>query len=139
VRYSPDVKTVVESSGLPADAYSAKCPTRQVLDHISGKWTILVVDALLEGTMRYTDVSRRIEGVSQKMLTQTLRRLEADGFVTRTVYPTIPPRVEYDLTELGRSLAEPITALRQWTEAHINEIARARDRIAARAKESAAP
>ncbi|MEV0538715.1 winged helix-turn-helix transcriptional regulator [Nocardia salmonicida] len=118
--------TFVESSGLPADAYSAKCPTRQVLDHIAGKWTILVVDALLDGTQRYTDLSRRIEGVSQKMLTQTLRSLEADGFVTRTAYPTIPPRVEYELTALGRSLAEPITALRQWTETHINEIERAR-------------
>lgn len=128
MRYSPSMKTIVESSGLPADAYSAKCPTRQVLDHIAGKWTVLVVDALLGGTMRYTDLSRRIEGVSQKMLTQTLRSLENDGFITRTVYPTIPPRVEYDLTELGRSLAEPITALRQWTEVHINEIEQARRR-----------
>lgn len=118
--------TLVESSGLPADAYSAKCPTRVVLDHIAGKWTILVVDALLTGTLRYTDLSRRIEGVSQKMLTQTLRLLEADGFLTRTVHPTIPPRVDYELTPLGRSLAEPITALRQWTETHINEIERAR-------------
>lgn len=126
MRYYPSMTTFVESSGLPADAYSAKCPTRQVLDHIAGKWTILVVDALLDGTQRYTDLSRRIEGVSQKMLTQTLRSLEADGFVTRTVYPTIPPRVEYELTALGRSLAEPITALRQWTETHINEIERAR-------------
>ncbi|MGF0317143.1 winged helix-turn-helix transcriptional regulator [Nocardia fluminea] len=118
--------TFVESSGLPADAYSAKCPTRQVLDHIAGKWTILVVDALLDGTHRYTDLSRRIEGVSQKMLTQTLRGLEADGFLTRTAYPTIPPRVEYELTALGRSLAEPISALRLWTETHVNEIERAR-------------
>ncbi|KQV21282.1 MULTISPECIES: helix-turn-helix domain-containing protein [unclassified Kitasatospora] len=118
--------TVVDSSGLTADCYSAKCPTRQVLDQIAGKWTILVVGALLEGTLRYTELSRRIEGVSQKMLTQTLRGLEADGFVTRTVYPTIPPRVDYDLTELGRSLAGPVTALRQWAEANINEIERAR-------------
>ncbi|MCX5151251.1 MULTISPECIES: winged helix-turn-helix transcriptional regulator [unclassified Streptomyces] len=130
------MKTMVEASGLPADVYSAKCPTRQVLDHISGKWTILVVDALLEGTLRYTDLMRRIEGVSQKMLTQTLRGLEADGFVTRTVYPTIPPRVEYDLTELGRSLAEPISALRQWTETHINEIERARARSTSEAAEA---
>ncbi|MFB6563999.1 winged helix-turn-helix transcriptional regulator [Streptomyces sp. NPDC056400] len=127
------MKTTVESSGLPADVYSAQCPTRQVLDHISGKWTILIVDALLEGTLRYTELSRRIEGVSQKMLTQTLRGLEADGFVARTVLPTIPPRVEYDLTELGRSLAGPITALRQWTETHINEIEQARARVAAEA------
>lgn len=126
MRYYLSMTTFVESSGLPADAYSAKCPTRQVLDHIAGKWTILVVDALLDGTQRYTDLSRRIEGVSQKMLTQTLRGLEADGFVTRTAYPTIPPRVEYALTALGRSLSEPITALRQWTETHINEIERAR-------------
>lgn len=124
--YSPFMKTIVESSGLPADAFSAKCPTRQVLDHIAGKWTILVVDALIEGTMRYTELSRRIEGVSQKMLTQTLRSLEADGFVTRTIHPTIPPRVDYDLTSLGRSLAEPISALREWTENHINEIEHAR-------------
>ncbi|MEV4219290.1 helix-turn-helix domain-containing protein [Nonomuraea sp. NPDC049725] len=122
------METIVESSGLPADAFSAKCPTRQVLDHIAGKWTILVVDALLDGTMRYTDLSRRIAGVSQKMLTQTLRSLEGDGFVTRTVHPTIPPRVDYELTALGRSLAEPITALRRWTEDNINEIERARKR-----------
>ncbi|MGW4531354.1 winged helix-turn-helix transcriptional regulator [Nocardia sp. NPDC004340] len=119
--------TVVESSGLPADVYSAKCPTRQVLDHIAGKWTVLVIDSLLDqGTLRYTELSRRIGGVSQKMLTQTLRSLEADGFLTRTVHPTIPPRVEYELTDLGRSLAEPIAALRVWTETHINEIERAR-------------
>ncbi len=133
MRYSPFMATIVESSGLPADVFSAKCPTRQVLDHIAGKWTILVVDALLEGTMRYTDLSRRIEGVSQKMLTQTLRSLEGDGFITRTVHPTIPPRVEYDLTPLGRSLAEPITALRRWTENHINEIEQARSRAQDRA------
>ncbi|WP_280356175.1 winged helix-turn-helix transcriptional regulator [Nocardia otitidiscaviarum] len=119
--------TVVDSSGLIADCYSEKCPTRQVLDHIAGKWTVLIVDALMErGTMRYTDLSRRIGGVSQKMLTQTLRMLETDGFVTRTVHPTIPPRVEYELTALGRSLAEPIAALRDWAERNINEIERAR-------------
>ncbi|WP_406298293.1 helix-turn-helix transcriptional regulator [Embleya sp. NBC_00888] len=118
--------TIIESVGLPADVYSAKCATRQVLDHIAGKWTVLIVDALRDGTMRYTDLSRRIEGVSQKMLTQTLRSLETDGFVLRTVTPTIPPRVDYELTDLGRSLGGPIRALREWTETHINEIERAR-------------
>ncbi|MEV6520578.1 helix-turn-helix domain-containing protein [Longispora sp. NPDC051575] len=122
------MRNLVESSGLPADVYSAECPTRQVLNHIAGKWTILIVDALADGTMRYTDLGRRIEGVSQKMLTQTLRQLEADGFLTRTVHPTVPPRVDYELTDLGRSLAGPIAALREWTEAHINEIERARRR-----------
>ncbi|WP_101433961.1 winged helix-turn-helix transcriptional regulator [Amycolatopsis echigonensis] len=116
----------VESSGLPADVYSAKCPTREVLDHIAGKWTVLIVDALADGTLRYTALLRRIDGISQKMLTQTLRQLEADGFVTRTVHPTVPPQVEYALTPLGHSLRTPIAALREWVEAHINDIERAR-------------
>ncbi|NEW39162.1 helix-turn-helix transcriptional regulator [Nocardia cyriacigeorgica] len=118
--------TYLADSGLPADVYSAKCPTRQVLDHVAGKWTVLIVDALADGTLRYTDLRRRIEGISQKMLTQTLRQLEADGFVTRTVYPTVPPRVEYTLTELGHSLRTPIAALRDWIETNINRIEAAR-------------
>ncbi|MCP2277160.1 transcriptional regulator, HxlR family [Nocardia amikacinitolerans] len=120
------MRTIHEASGLPADVYSAKCPTRQVLDHVAGKWTVLIVDALAEGTLRYTDLRRRIEGISQKMLTQTLRQLEADGFVTRTVHPTIPPRVDYTLTELGHSLRVPIAALRDWIETNINRIEDAR-------------
>lgn len=132
MRYSPVMVTIVESVGLPADVYSAKCATRQVLDHIAGKWTVLIVDILRDGPMRYTELSRRIEGVSQKMLTQTLRSLETDGFVLRTVTPTIPPRVDYALTDLGRSLGEPIRALREWTETHINEIERARVAVAER-------
>ncbi|WP_433713616.1 winged helix-turn-helix transcriptional regulator [Nocardia sp. CA-084685] len=120
------MRTVIEASGLPADVYSAKCPTRQVLDHVAGKWTVLIVDALAEGTMRYTDLHRRIEGISQKMLTQTLRQLETDGFITRTVHPTVPPRVDYDLTDLGHSLRGPIAALRDWIEVNINRIEAAR-------------
>lgn len=126
MRYDPSVSVYVESSGLPADVYSAKCPTREVLDHIAGKWTVLIVDALAGGTLRYTALLRRIDGISQKMLTQTLRQLEADGFVTRTVHPTVPPQVEYALTPLGHSLRTPIAALREWVEAHINDIERAR-------------
>ncbi|PKW00075.1 HxlR family transcriptional regulator [Amycolatopsis echigonensis] len=126
MRYDPSVSVYVESSGLPADVYSAKCPTREVLDHIAGKWTVLIVDALADGTLRYTALLRRIDGISQKMLTQTLRQLEADGFVTRTVHPTVPPQVEYALTPLGHSLRTPIAALREWVEAHINDIERAR-------------
>lgn len=126
MRYDPSVSVYVESSGLPADVYSAKCPTREVLDHIAGKWTVLIVDALAGGTLRYTALLRRIDGISQKMLTQTLRQLEADGFVTRTAHPTVPPQVEYALTPLGHSLRTPIAALREWVEAHINDIERAR-------------
>ncbi|MEU6188235.1 helix-turn-helix domain-containing protein [Nocardia sp. NPDC047038] len=118
--------TYIEGSGLPADVYSAKCPTREILDHIAGKWTVLIIDALADGTMRYTDLRHRIDGISQKMLTQTLRQLESDGFVTRTVHPTIPPRVDYTLTELGHSLRTPIAALREWIETNINRIEAAR-------------
>ncbi|WP_063051530.1 winged helix-turn-helix transcriptional regulator [Nocardia arthritidis] len=118
--------TYLEGSGLPADVYSAKCPTREVLDHIAGKWTVLIIDALADGTMRYTDLRNRIEGISQKMLTQSLRQLEADGFVTRTVHPTVPPRVDYTLTDLGHSLRTPIAALRDWIESNINRIEAAR-------------
>ncbi|WP_280242252.1 winged helix-turn-helix transcriptional regulator [Nocardia abscessus] len=120
------MRTYLEDSGLPADVYSAKCPTREVLDHIAGKWTVLIIDALADGTMRYTDLRHRIDGISQKMLTQTLRQLETDGFITRTVHPTVPPRVEYTLTELGHSLRTPIAALREWIETNINRIEAAR-------------
>ncbi|MEU2041313.1 winged helix-turn-helix transcriptional regulator [Nocardia niwae] len=120
------MSTYVESSGLPADVYSAKCPTREILDHIAGKWTVLIIDALADGTLRYTDLRHRIDGISQKMLTQTLRQLENDGFVSRTVHPTIPPRVDYTLTELGHSLRTPIAALREWIETNINRIEAAR-------------
>ncbi|MFD6159494.1 winged helix-turn-helix transcriptional regulator [Nocardia sp. NPDC060256] len=125
------MRTLIDGSDLPADIYSAKCPTRHVLDRLAGKWTVLIVDALADGTMRYTDLYKRIEGVSQKMLTQTLRELENDGFLTRTVHPTVPPRVEYTLTELGHSLRTPIAALRDWIETNINLIEQAR-RSAAR-------
>jgi DNA-binding HxlR family transcriptional regulator len=113
-------------SGLPADAFCAVCPTRQALDRIAGKWTVLIVDCLAAGPMRYGALRRRIDGVSQKMLTQTLRELEVDGFVTRVVFPTRPPQVEYFLTPLGHSLSKPIKAVREWAEAHINEILRSR-------------
>ncbi|HZE37987.1 MAG TPA: helix-turn-helix domain-containing protein [Stackebrandtia sp.] len=120
-------RVIVESSGLPANVFAAECPARRALDHIAGKWTVLIIDALLDhGTLRYTDLRKRIDGISQKMLTQTLRTLQADGFVHRTMHPTIPPRVDYALTPLGRSLAEPLDALRRWTEEHINEVERAR-------------
>ncbi|MDI2126978.1 winged helix-turn-helix transcriptional regulator [Yinghuangia seranimata] len=126
-----DTRVIVASSGLPADVFSAKCATRQVLDHIASKWTVLVVDALGDGPRRHADLRRRVEGVTQKMLTQTLRLLEADGFVVRTVTPTVPPEVSYALTPLGRSLREPIAAIRDWTESHINDIERARAEHAA--------
>ncbi len=98
--------------------YARDCPTRQILDRIGDRWTVLVIGALADGPQRFTELRARIDGVSQKMLTQTLRALERDGLAARTVYAEVPPRVEYELTELGRSLLEPLGALIDWTLAH---------------------
>jgi DNA-binding HxlR family transcriptional regulator len=118
--------TIVTTSGLAADAYCDTCPTRAALDRIAGKWTVLIVDLLGDGTKRFSELYRRIGGISQKMLTQTLRELEADGYVTRTVFATVPPRVDYALTPLGRSLHGLMTQVRDWAETHINEVLTAR-------------
>ena len=100
--------------------------TREVLALITDKWVIHVIYALSEGTRRYSELEREVAVVSQKMLTQTLRRLERDGLIERTVYPVVPPRVEYSLTPLGETLVEPLTALRDWAVAHRDQVAAAR-------------
>ena len=105
-----------------ADVYAAACPTRQVLDRIGDKWTVLVLGLLEDGPMRFSELQRCIVGISQKMLTQTLRNLERDGLVNRTQYPEIPPRVEYSLTPLGETLCDPIAAIRYWAEEHIEQV-----------------
>jgi len=99
-----------------------QCPSRLVLDRIADKWTALVIQILAHGTMRYAQLQRAIGGISQKMLTQTLRSLERDGLVQRTVHPVIPPKVEYSLTRLGRTLIEPLHALCRWSEKHLAEL-----------------
>ncbi|WP_406294656.1 helix-turn-helix transcriptional regulator [Embleya sp. NBC_00888] len=109
------------------DAYMADCPARRLLDGISDKWVSLLVNALADGPMRYSDLSRRVAGVSQKMLTQTLRNLERDGLVTRTVTPSVPVRVDYALTPLGASLLPLMLAIKTWAEEHIPEVDRARE------------
>ncbi len=98
----------------------------QVLDRIGDKWTIMAVGTLSGGPMRFNEIMRRIGGVSHRMLTLTLRGLERDGLVRRTAYPTIPPKVEYELTQLGRSLTEPLAILLAWGEMHSDEIETAR-------------
>src|SRR5947209_6878485 len=111
------------------DMLKQQCPTRQVLTRIADKWTMLVITLLAEEEMlRFSELRRQIEGVSQKMLTQTLRGLERDGLVTRTVYPTVPVTVEYRLTDLGRSLGETVGAIRSWAYANMDEIEAARER-----------
>jgi DNA-binding HxlR family transcriptional regulator len=96
---------------------------RQVLDRIGDKWTVLVISTLSAGSLRYSDVQASIPGISQRMLTETLKRLEFDGLITRTAYPEVPPRVEYELTDLGRSLLDAVTAMAAWAAAHHTEIA----------------
>ncbi|MFJ5776440.1 winged helix-turn-helix transcriptional regulator [Streptomyces sp. NPDC093094] len=109
------------------DAFIKACPTNQLLDRISDKWVSLVVSALAPGPMRYSDLSRKIAGVSPKMLTQTLRSLERDGILVRTVTPSVPVRVDYELTPLGSSLALLLTAVKDWAESHFDEVHRARE------------
>jgi DNA-binding HxlR family transcriptional regulator len=110
------------------DAYLAACPSRQLLDRISDKWIVLAMAALADGSRRYSELSRRLAGVSQKMLTQTLRTLERDGLVERTVTPSVPVRVDYELTELGRSLLAAIQPLKRWAEQHLDEVEECRRR-----------
>lgn len=105
-----------------ADMYGEDCPVRRALDRIGDKWTVLLIGMLEDGPRRFSDLRRGIGGISQKMLTQTLRSLERDGLVSRTLYPEVPPRVEYSLTPLGETLCEPIAAIVQWTNAHIGEV-----------------
>ncbi|MBK8446840.1 MAG: helix-turn-helix transcriptional regulator [Micropruina sp.] len=114
------------------DPYERDCPSRQMLDRIGDRWTVLVVGTLAARSLRFTELSRRIDGISQKMLTQTLRSLERDGLVTRTVHAEVPPRVEYELTASGRSLQQPLQALEQWAVDHMDAVVQARRRYDAR-------
>lgn len=107
--------------------YSANCPTRVVLDRIADKWTVLVLGLLSDRPMRFNQLQRRIEGISQKMLTQTLKNLKADGLVTRTVFPTVPVTVEYQATPLGASLAQMLDGIRRWGEENIDAVLEARN------------
>ncbi|MCO5973852.1 winged helix-turn-helix transcriptional regulator [Actinoallomurus soli] len=110
------------------DPYERGCPSRDVLDRIGDKWTVLVLGELgRHGVCRYTQLRKQLSGVSEKMLTQTLRALERDGIVRRTVYPTVPARVEYALTPLGQTLREPLRALTEWSTRHIAEVLAARE------------
>ncbi len=100
-----------------------------ILGRVGDKWTVLVVGYLSAGPMRFSELKRGIGGISQKMLTITLRGLERDGFVTRTVFPSIPPRVDYELTDLGRELRVPVNALGEWARVNIARVKQARERF----------
>ncbi|MFC3692425.1 winged helix-turn-helix transcriptional regulator [Chenggangzhangella methanolivorans] len=107
------------------DVYAMRCPTRMVLDRIADKWALLLLDRLAEEPMRFNRLRRDIEGLSQKVLSQTLKRLERDGLVFREAFATVPVTVEYSLTPLGRTLNETASALAHWAERNMDEILQA--------------
>lgn len=119
---------MVTKKNAQVNIFSATCASRRVLELIADQWTALVFYALEEGSTpkRFSQLLAQIDGISKKMLARTLRSLERDGLVKRDVYPMVPPQVEYSLTALGRSLIEPMWALRAWAEQHIEEVGQAR-------------
>ena len=125
--------------GRPAtsqDERPAACRARDILDRVGDKWSLYVIASLGEQTLRFTDLKRRVDGISQRMLTATLRGLERDGIVSRTVYPVVPPRVDYALTPLGRTLLATVGTLVVWAEDHLEDIENARAAFDVRAAEA---
>lgn len=110
------------NSDLLGQVLSNECPSREILEHLTTKWSVLVLRCLSEGVHRFSELRQRIEGVSEKMLAQTLKTLEADGFIIRTVYPVVPPKVEYQLTILGSQAASKLVNLIEWIEHSLPEI-----------------
>lgn len=106
--------------------FAADCPSRGVLDHVTSRWGVLALVALRDGTLRFSELRRRIGGVSEKMLAQTLQALEEDGFVLRTAYPEVPPRVDYRLTPLGAEVAAHVATLVDWIELNLPRVQRMR-------------
>jgi DNA-binding HxlR family transcriptional regulator len=126
---SGQVGPVCEPSGPPVSRPAggpSSCRAREVLQRVGDKWSVYVIDLLGPGTKRFTELHRAIDGVTARMLTVTLRGLERDGIVTRTIHPVIPPRVEYALTPMGRTLLDTIGQLVTWADSHVPEIEAAR-------------
>jgi DNA-binding HxlR family transcriptional regulator len=121
-------KQMVKWAQQRGDLYAASCPSRGVLEHVTSRWGVLVLVALLDGTHRFSELRRKVAGVSEKMLAQTLHALEEDGFVLREVHPVIPPHVDYALTPLGQEVAGHIEVLTDWIEDNLSRILEARAR-----------
>ena len=119
------------TSKLLGQVLSTECPSRDILEHLTSKWSVLVLRCLSDGVHRFSELRQRIEGVSEKMLSQTLKTLEQDGFILRTVYPVVPPKVEYQLTILGSQAAEKTMYLIGWIEKSLPEILESKERVAA--------
>lgn len=125
---------LVTTNATVGNPYEQGCPTRRILDRIGDRWTVLIVGALGENTLRFSEIKRRIEGISQKMLTHTLRGLEEDGLVTRTVTAEVPVRVDYRLTAAGQSLRAPLKALEDWSIENLGHVLDARAEHQSRAE-----
>ncbi len=119
------------TSKLLGQVLSTECPSREILEHLTSKWSVLVLRCLSDGVHRFSELKQRIEGVSEKMVSQTLKTLEHDGFILRTVYPVVPPKVEYQLTILGSQAAEKTMYLIGWIEKSLPEILESKERVAA--------
>ncbi len=111
------------------NVFSDRCPSREVLQHVTSRWGVLVLVALLDGTHRFSDLRRKVAGVSERMLAQTLQWLEADGLVRRQAFPVVPPHVEYSLTDLGREAGARVQALADWIEGNLPDILAARETV----------
>ncbi|MFJ6918070.1 winged helix-turn-helix transcriptional regulator [Streptomyces sp. NPDC101133] len=118
-------------NGLPEDADLRRADSlaREIFSDVANKWALLIIEALGERTLRFSEVRAEVEGISHKMLTQNLRMLERNGLVHRTVHPTVPPKVEYTLTEPGRALRATVDAICDWTQRHLGHIEGARERF----------
>lgn len=130
------METASSDRPLLGDIYSAECPCRDVLDLVASKWSSLIIGRLERNPYRFGELKRSIPGITQKSLTQTLRKLEQDGLVNREVLPARPPQVEYSLTELGMSSTEPLAAIRDWAEQNLPMIQAARARFEAEDNEA---
>ncbi|WP_114418273.1 winged helix-turn-helix transcriptional regulator [Marinospirillum perlucidum] len=120
------------------DLFSDQCPSRDVLKHITSRWGVLILVALQGQTLRFSDLRRKIKGVSEKMLAQTLQALESDGFVKRISYPVVPPHVDYSLSALGEEAAQQVAGIANWIEDKMPEITQARQAVAAEREQEAA-
>ncbi|CAB1210950.1 winged helix-turn-helix transcriptional regulator [Acinetobacter bouvetii] len=117
------------TSKLLGQVLSTECPSREILEHLTNKWSVLILRCLSDGVHRFSELKQRIEGVSEKMLSQTLKMLEQDGFILRTVYPVVPPKVEYQLTILGSQAAEKMNYLIGWIEKSLPEIVENKEKL----------
>jgi len=110
------------------DLFATECPSREILKHVTSRWGVLVLFALMEGTHRFSDLRRKVGGISEKMLAQTLQYLEADGFIKRVSHPVVPPHVEYSLTPLGDEIGKQVSSLAGWIEINLPKIMKAQQK-----------